>query len=128
MDLCGQGAAFSHDPVEFLSTTSTVALTCMNTGKDLCIQMRANAAEFMNMYEDMDPFGEGAGYTGQLGISFLSENNPTSGTHTLPVPRTCGDSSVLELFRCVFPRCNASNQKSVNKVRLALLGTKWMTR
>lgn len=34
----------------------------------------------MNMDEDVDPFGEGAGYTGQLEISFLSENNPTSGT------------------------------------------------
>ena len=42
MDFCGQGAAFSHDPVEFLSTTSTVALTCMNAGKNLCIQMSGN--------------------------------------------------------------------------------------
>jgi len=128
MDLCGQGAAFSHDPVDFLSTTSTVALTCMNTGKDLCIQMSGNRAEFMNMDEDVTPFGEGAGYTGQLEISFLSENTPTGGAHTLPVPHTCGDSSILELFRCVFLHCNSSNQKSVNKMRLALLGTKCMTK
>lgn len=71
MDLYGQGAAFSHDPVEFPSTTSTVALTCMNTGKDLCIQMRRNRAEFMNMDEDVDHSGEGARSTGQLEISFL---------------------------------------------------------
>lgn len=71
MDFCRQGAAFSHDPVEFLSTTSTVALTWMKTGKDLCIQMRGNRAEFMNMDEDVDHFGEGPGYMGQLEISFL---------------------------------------------------------
>lgn len=71
MDFCGQGAAFSHDPVEFLLTTSTVALTCMKTGKDLCIQMNGNRAEFMNMDEAVDHFGEDAGYVGQLEISFL---------------------------------------------------------
>lgn len=42
MDFCGQGAAFSHDPVEFLLTISTVALICMNTGENLCIQMSGN--------------------------------------------------------------------------------------
>lgn len=56
----------------------------------------------MNMDEDVDPFGEGAGYTGQLEISFVSENNPTGGTHTLPVPQICGDSSMLDLCRCLF--------------------------
>lgn len=67
MDFCGQGAAFSQDPVEFLSTMSTVALTCMNAGKNLCIQMSGNRAGFMNM----DHFGECAGHTGQLENSFL---------------------------------------------------------
>jgi len=42
MDFCGQGAAFSHDPVEFLLTTSTVALIYMNAGENLCIQMSGN--------------------------------------------------------------------------------------
>lgn len=42
MNFCGQGAAFSHDPVEFLLTTSTVAVTYMNAGKNLCIQMSRN--------------------------------------------------------------------------------------
>lgn len=63
MDFCGQGAAFSHGPVEFLSTTSTVALTCTNAGKNLCIQMSRNRARFMNMDEDVNHFGESAGHT-----------------------------------------------------------------
>lgn len=71
MDFCRQDAAFSHDPVEILSTTSTVALTCMNAGKNLCILMSGNRAGFMNMDEDVDQFGEFTGHTGQLEISFL---------------------------------------------------------
>lgn len=71
MDICGQGAAFLHDPVEFLLTTSTVALTCMNAGKNVYIQMSGNKADIMNMDEDVDHSGECAGPTGQLEISFL---------------------------------------------------------
>lgn len=71
MDSCGQGADFSHDPVELLSTTSSVALTCVNSGKNLCIQMSGNRAGFMNMNENVNHFGECPGHTGQLEISFL---------------------------------------------------------
>lgn len=71
MDSCGQGADFSHDPVELLSTTSSVALTCVNSGKNLCIQMSGNRAGFMNMNGNVNHFGECPGHTGQLEISFL---------------------------------------------------------
>lgn len=71
MDFCGQGAAFSHDPVEFLSTTSAVALPSVNAGKNLCIQMSGNRAGFMNMNENVDHFGECTGHKGQLEMTFL---------------------------------------------------------
>lgn len=71
MDFCAQGAAFSHDPIEVLSTTSTIMLPCLKAGKNLCIQMSGNRAGFMNMNEDVDHFGECTGHTGQLEISLL---------------------------------------------------------
>lgn len=42
MDSYGQGAVFSHTPVEFPSTMSTVALTCVKAGESLYIQMSGN--------------------------------------------------------------------------------------
>lgn len=56
----------------------------------------------MNMDEDVDPFGEGAGYTGQLEISFLSENNPTSGTPPSPFSDLCGFLHAGTVSLCLF--------------------------
>lgn len=71
MDSSGQGAAFSHDPVKFLLTTSTVAVTWVSTRKNLCTQVSGNTAGFSGMDGGVDHFGKCSGHQGQLQISFL---------------------------------------------------------
>lgn len=91
MDFSGQGAAFSHDPIEFLLTISTVAVTWWAPGR-IC------AHKWVETQQDSRVLGCGSFWrmcwAWGATANFISSKKITRlamDRHTIPAFYTCGD-------------------------------------